>query len=220
MEELINFKNVAFNYDKNIIFDDLNIKIYKGDFIGIIGPNGSGKSTFLKLILKELKPTKGEVEYCDQINIGYVEQIGLESDFTFPASVKEIVMLGLYQEIGLFKPFRKSHQQKVMKTLDLMGIGNLANKQLSGLSGGQQQRVMIAKALVSNPQLLILDEATSSIDNQSEAEFMKIICKLNHENHTTIILVSHHFDEMGYLNRLFEIGEGGLAEIQKEHKIC
>ena len=220
MKELIIFKDVSFNYEKNIIFDDLNLTIHQGDFIGIVGSNGSGKSTLLKLILKELRPIKGEVKYVSDFKIGYVEQIGIESDLTFPANVKEIVMLGLYEEIGLFKFPKKEHHQKVKEILSLLGIEHLSNRQLSALSGGQQQRVMIAKALVNNPELLILDEATSNIDHDSEAELMKILCKLNHDLSTTIIFVSHHFDEMGYLSKVLEIGEGSLVEIQKEHKIC
>jgi zinc transport system ATP-binding protein len=220
MKELIKFKEVAFNYEKNIIFNDLNLTINQGDFIGIVGSNGSGKSTLLKLILKELKPIKGEVKYLSDFKIGYVEQIGIESDLTFPANVKEIVMLGLYEEIGLFKFPNKKHHQKVKEILTLLGIDHLANRQLSALSGGQQQRVMIAKALVNNPELLILDEATSNIDHDSEKELMKILCRLNHESNTTIIFVSHHFDEMGYLSKVLEIGEGSLVETTKEHKIC
>lgn len=212
METMITFKDVSFRYDRHAVFENLNFTIAKGEFIGIVGSNGSGKSTFLKLLLKENKPLQGEVQYMNDFSIGYVEQIGLSSDSTFPASVYEIVLLGLYKEISFFHRVKKEHQQKVRKALEIVGIVDLANKQISSLSGGQQQRVMIAKAIVSNPNLLVFDEATSGIDAKTTNELIQMLTKLNHEQKTTIIMVSHHFDDAKYISRMIEIDNGAIYD--------
>ncbi len=216
MKKFIEFSNVTFNYESLTILEKINLIINEGDFIGIIGPNGSGKTTFLKLLLKELVPTSGEVKYYDDYEIGYVEQLSLNIESAFPYSVKEILMMGLYSKIGIFRFPKKSHHELIDKTLNLIGIRELKSKRISELSGGQQQKVMIAKALVASPSLLVLDEAFSGLDEESEKNLINLLQKLNKDHKMTILFVSHHFDDKSYLNRIFTLSDRNIIEIKKE----
>lgn len=212
MKNIIEVKNVSFSYPNNLVLQNVSLSFHEGDFAGIIGKNGSGKSTLLKLMLGQLKPSGGKIEVDKTKKIGYVEQVTLTSDSSFPANVKEIVMLGLYGKIGMFKFANKHHKRLVSSALATVGMQGFEHKQLNLLSGGQQQKVLIAKALVSNPDILILDEPTTGIDKDSEAEFMKLLEHLNTAHKKTIILVTHNYSKLAASNKVFLLEDKTIKE--------
>lgn len=214
MDKIIEIKNMSFKYDKDYILKDLNLDIFKGDFVGIVGSNGAGKTTLLKLILGQLRPNSGKVlvsgcpawSLKKNGNIGYVAQVGMSRGMDFPATLGEIVMLNMYKEIGLFKFPKKEHFQAVKKALDTVGMLEHINRSFSSLSGGQQQRVIIAKAIVNHPDILILDEPTNGIDHQSEEILYQLLDKLNKEYKITILMISHDLKKIKeHSNKLIEL---------------
>lgn len=191
----IQIENMSFGYEDGLVLKDINININKGDFIGIIGSNGTGKSTLIKLILGLLSPNEGTIK-SDYTDIGYVPQVGLAVKADFPATVREVVMLNLFKEIGLFKRPGKKHYEMVENVLQTVGMLDNADKQIGKLSGGQQQRVMIAKALVASPEILVLDEPTVSIDAENEQMLYEVLNHLNKENKLTIVMVTHTIENI------------------------
>lgn len=201
----IKIENMSFGYEDGMVLEDVNINIEKGDFVGIIGSNGTGKSTLIKLILG-LLPLKSGTIVTDYDNIGYVPQVGLAVKADFPATVREVVMLNLYKEIGLFKRPNKKHSEITDKILETVGMLDKADKQIGKLSGGQQQRVMIAKALISSPEILVLDEPTAAIDTESEHMLYDLLNKLNKENDLTIVMVTHSIESIEEsMNKIYVI---------------
>jgi zinc transport system ATP-binding protein len=201
----IKIENMSFGYEDGMVLEDVNINIEKGDFVGIIGSNGTGKSTLIKLILG-LLPLKSGTIVTDYDNIGYVPQVGLAVKADFPATVREVVMLNLYKEIGLFKRPNKKHSEITDKILETVGMLDKADKQIGKLSGGQQQRVMIAKALISSPEILVLDEPTAAIDTESEHMLYDLLNNLNKENDLTIVMVTHSIESIEEsMNKIYVI---------------
>lgn len=199
MEKVISIRNLYFSYDGNFVLEDVNLDIYKGDYLGIVGPNGSGKSTLIKLILNILNPLRGTIKilgqdiknFNDWGKIGYVAQKASSFNTSFPATVQEIVAANLYSRIGLFKPINKKYLDKVHHVLEITGMEDYAGRLIGSLSGGQQQKVFIARALVSSPEILFLDEPTVGIDIESQKEFYELLERLNEEMDITIVIISH-----------------------------
>ncbi|MBO1197952.1 metal ABC transporter ATP-binding protein [Staphylococcus simiae] len=198
MAPVFELKNVNYHYDDKQVLENINIKINKGEFLAIVGPNGAGKSTLLKLILGLLPLQNGEI-YVDGINyknkkssikLSYVSQKANAFNSGFPASVKEVVLSGLTKTKKLFQKFNRQDINKVEQVLHRLNIANLMNKNIAELSGGQQQRVMIARALISEPTVLVLDEPTNGIDAKHVNEFYDTLEQLKQEG-ITIILVTH-----------------------------
>lgn len=186
---LVSIKNMEFTYQKQVVLSDVSLSVYERDFIGIIGPNGGGKTTLIKAILGLLKPQKGRVELSlDKSEIGYLPQ-GSHVDESFPITVGEVVASGL--EHGLRMELRKAKrkQAKVDEALDRVGITALKSRSMGELSGGEFQRTMLARAIISSPKLLVLDEPDTHVDNQFETELYSLLRELN--SSLTILLVSH-----------------------------
>lgn len=198
-QAIIEIKDLSYRYEKDKVLENINIFVPKGAFLAIVGPNGSGKSTLLKLILGLLKPQKGEIRLFDEdINrfknweqIGYVSQKANSFNTGFPASVFEVVASGLTKKIGLFHFLKKEDKQRVMEALNAVGMERFSNRNIGELSGGQQQRVFIARALVSEPSLLILDEPTVGVDVQNVNAFYQMLSDLNVNHNITLLLVTH-----------------------------
>lgn len=188
-------ENMSFGYSDGTILEDVSIDIKEGDFAGIIGSNGTGKSTLIKLIMGILPHNSGKITVNHE-NIGYVPQVGLSVKADFPATVEEVVMLNMFKEIGLFRRPNKAHYQKCEKALETVNMLDKKDKQIGKLSGGRQQRVMIAKALVSSPDILILDEPTAAIDSKNETALYELLIKLNRENRLTIVMVTHSIENI------------------------
>jgi zinc transport system ATP-binding protein len=183
---------------KNII-QNVSFLIKRGDYTAIIGPNGGGKSTLLRLMLGLLSPTSGSIrlfnkeqnKFKEYHKIGYVPQRASQSDIGFPITVEEVVKLGVAYKSSIFCMESKDDMAHVQYVMDKMGISELKNRRISDLSGGQRQRVMIARALASRPQTLILDEPNTGVDTHSQRNFYDLLKKLNEEEKITIIFVTH-----------------------------
>ena len=192
---MIEFINVQLGYGRKPVLVSLDFKIQKGDFFGIVGPNGAGKTTLLKAILGLLKPIKGEITFYDngkgyKKSIGYVPQHA-SVDEIFPITVLEMVLTGRYEKMGLLKRPKEDDYKIAEKMLKNVGIANLANKNYRELSGGQKQRTLIARAMVGEPNILILDEPIEGMDIQGEIAIMELTKSLHAEYKLTVILVSH-----------------------------
>ena len=196
---IIDLQNISFHYGDGYVLEDITFSIPKGAFVGLVGPNGSGKSTLIKIIFGLLKPQKGQVhifnkrmnKFHEWSKIGYVSQKANSFNSGFPASVFEVVSMGLTSKLGLFKFMKAEHKAAVMDALRLVGMTDYASSNIGELSGGQQQRVFIARALVSEPEILILDEPTVGVDANSTSEFYQLLGKLNKDNGITLLLVTH-----------------------------
>lgn len=188
-DKILEVKGLYFSYNGENILEDITFSLNRGEFLGIIGPNGSGKSTLLKLITGLLRPKKGEIRlYTDKIS--YIPQKITSLSYNFPAAVEEIVSLGILSK-RMIRRISKEDYELIEKALDKVGILDLKERRLSQLSGGQQQRVHIARAIVSNPELLVLDEPTTGIDIVNQTKFYELLGHLNKEMGITVIIVSH-----------------------------
>ncbi len=191
-EILIEIKNLSFSFDKYIVLDNINLTIFKNELIAIIGPNGGGKTTLLKLILGLYKPLSGTIVKKDKLKFGYLPQKSNYIDF--PISVKDFILLARYR--GLFKKSEPMDNKKLFEILNLLNIENLAKKRLKNLSGGELQKVLLARALVNDPSIVILDEPTSFIDFKAQSEFYDLLEIL--QKKMSIIFVSH---DLGVLSK-------------------
>lgn len=185
---LVELKSVTFGYRDEPVIDQVNLVIRDGDFIGMIGPNGGGKSTIIRIIMGLIQPWSGEVLIPKDINIGYLPQTH-NFDNRFPISVLEVVLSGLLKIHGITTRVSKKDKKKAMDVLSKVGMADLAKRGIGELSGGQMQRVFIGRALISSPQLLILDEPVTYVDNRFEQELYNLLELISQE--TAIVLVSH-----------------------------
>jgi zinc transport system ATP-binding protein len=207
-KNILEIKNLTIKYGEFLAVDKVSFALEKGDFIGIVGPNGSGKSTLIKTILGLLKPCSGEIIFnFDSKNvfskIGYLPQKSNNISHIFPVSVEETVVLGLLSQKKFPKSFKDDDYTKVEKILKQLKIENLSKRLISELSGGQQQRVFLARALVSDPEILIFDEPSTALDPKSRNDFFDLLKTLNKEKQITIILITHDTGYIGsYANRL------------------
>ncbi len=227
MRKMIEFKDVDFMYEKDLVLDKVSLCVHDKEFVALIGVNGAGKSTLLRLLVGELHPMSGSVkllgenstQFSQYKSVGYVAQTTAARSINFQATVSEVVMANLYSDIGRFKFPKKEHKEKVRRALTLVGMQDHTHDLINDLSGGQQQRVMLARALVSEPELMILDEPTAGIDKQSTSQFYDLLHSLNQEG-LTILLVTHHVDELiPYLSRTTKLIDGKIFDIDptKEH---
>lgn len=192
-DKIIELNNVSAGYNGEVIIEDVSLEIFRNDFIGVIGPNGAGKTTLIKTILRLITPFKGEIKYRFHANrseapIGYLPQVNT-IDRRFPISVKDVIMSGLLSRKRLIKRFTGEEKQKADDLIIQMKIDNITEKPIGELSGGQMQRVFLCRAIISDPELLILDEPNTYVDNQFESELYEILKKLNEK--MAIIVVSH-----------------------------
>lgn len=195
---VISLEHVSFAYSNTDAVKDITLKIEEGDFLGLIGPNGSGKTTLLKIILGLIKPREGKItilgkdinQFKDWSLIGYVPQKATNIDKNFPATVEEVVSMGLLSEKKTPKIISKTDTLRIMDALSTTNMKEFSKRRITDLSGGQQQRVLIAKALVTNPQIILLDEPTTGIDQENQQAFYKLLGNLNKKG-ITIVLVTH-----------------------------
>ncbi|MBT9148947.1 MAG: metal ABC transporter ATP-binding protein [Dehalococcoidia bacterium] len=210
-KEVVRLEDVWAHYDSVPVLEGINLSIYQDDFLGIIGPNGGGKTTLLKVILGLVKPGRGTVSVFGNTpekgrkRIGYVSQHSL-FDRNFPASVWDVVMMGRLGKRGPFRKYSKQDRDAALHALETMEILDHRDQQIGKLSGGQRQRVFVARALVTEPELLLLDEPTASIDTPLKTGFYELLERL--KQRMAIVLVSHdistisiHVDKIACLNR-------------------
>jgi zinc transport system ATP-binding protein len=190
MKKLLEIKDLYAGYDGNIVLENISLEIFSNDFIGVIGPNGGGKTTLIKTILGLVKPISGEMHLLiSKKNIGYLPQVN-QIDKRFPISVIDVVRSGK-ANTALFSSFHKNKQEKekAESLLQEMGILAIRNKSIGELSGGQMQRVFLCRALINEPELLVLDEPSTYVDNNFEGELYLKLKELN--NRMAILLISH-----------------------------
>lgn len=208
---IFELRNISFAYEQQKVLDRIQLELQRGEFLGLVGPNGSGKSTLVKCMLGLLQPDEGEVYYLGQplrkfsgnLEIGYVSQKANQFNHGFPATVAEIVATGLYGKLGLFRRMGKKEWARVYEAIELVGLSSLAERSIGNLSGGQQQRALIARALVGEPKILILDEPTVGIDAAGAAQFYHLLDTLHREMGLTMLLVTHEIEDViSYLDRV------------------
>ena len=198
---LIDIKDVDFAYDRKLVLKNINLSVEPGEFLGIIGPNASGKSTLVKLILGLLKPDTGTIRVLDMSvalarkQIGYVPQYPTFSRRDFPINVRDTVMLGRLGLSHWFSAYTATDRQFCQEALRAVEIEDIASRPIGTLSGGQLQRVLIARALVSEPEILILDEPTANIDIRVEEDIFGLLKQYNER--MTILVVSH---DIGFIS--------------------
>jgi zinc transport system ATP-binding protein len=222
--EVVSLQHIRVSYGDVPALEDVTLSILQHDFLGIIGPNGGGKSTLLKVLLGLVKPDSGSVTIFGKApeqarsRIGYVSQRP-SFDRDFPASVHDVVIMGRYVRAGLGRRYSREDRYAAEKALARVGMQDCGNKQIGQLSGGQQQRVFVARALVAEPELLLLDEPTASIDPTMQTEFYELLGELKRS--LTVVMVSHdigavsvYVDKIACLNR--QLYYHGSKEITPE----
>ncbi|MDX1612454.1 MAG: metal ABC transporter ATP-binding protein [Candidatus Thermoplasmatota archaeon] len=199
MTRPVRMEQATVAYGDQPVLHELDLTLDSGDFVGLVGPNGSGKTTLLRTLLGLKRPRTGTVELFGQPahrfdqhdRIGYVPQHAVEVDRAFPVTALEVVLMGRIGQRGLFRRLTSQDRARAREALALVGVEHLADQRIGTLSGGQRQRVFLAKALASDPELLILDEPTTGVDPAAREEFYNLIDGLNHDQGLTILLVSH-----------------------------
>jgi len=190
---LLTCRGLRLGYDGKTVVDGLSFTVDSGDYLCIVGENGSGKSTLMKTILRLTRPLDGTIEFGDGLRaaeIGYLpQQTVVQRDF--PASVREIVLSGCLNRCGLRPFYSKEEKKLAVRSMERLGITDLASRCYRELSGGQQQRVLLARALCATRKLLLLDEPTAGLDPVVTAELYDLIAQLNREDGITIIMITH-----------------------------
>ncbi len=216
---LLDIQNVSLGYDSNVILENLNFTVNKGDYLCIVGENGSGKSTLMKTLLNLQDPIKGKIIKGDGIlpnEIGYLpQQTVIQRDF--PASVSEIVVSGFQARCGLRPFYNKEEKKLARENMERLGILNLSKRCYRELSGGQQQRVLLARALCATRKLLLLDEPVSGLDPKVTADMYNLIKDLNNDG-ITIIMISHDISAaIRYASHILHIGSNVFFGTREEY---
>ena len=219
--KIVDVDHLSFEYGNRRVLHNLNFSIRQGDYAVLTGENGSGKSTLMKVLSGELESAKGRVVIAGsdsltaalhRIRIGYMPQNGTSRNAFFPATVEEIM------ETGMYHPFWKKwavkdEKDRICRTLEEMGMKDALNRRIGELSGGQQQRVMLARVLISKPQLLLLDEPAVGVDQESLRQLAAVLKRRNQEEAMTIFLITHGNQAVfSGANRFFKMEEGGVEE--------
>ncbi|MFO0754787.1 MAG: metal ABC transporter ATP-binding protein [Thermodesulfovibrionales bacterium] len=214
VDAVVSVRDLTAEYNFIEVLSDISFAVQKGDYVGLVGPNGSGKSTLIKAILGLLKPSRGSIEVFgtdvttlkEWERIGYLPQRMQSFNPHFPSTVEEVVSLGLVSKKRFPRRMGKKDRAVVLRALEMLNIGGLAHRLIGELSGGQQQRAFIARALVNDPELLILDEPTVALDPETRESFFEVLHRLNRERSVTVILVTHDIGSIGtYASKLLYI---------------
>lgn len=207
---MLRFDDVTLGYGRRRIVGDLNFSVKGGDYIAIVGSNGSGKTTLLKALLGNIRPLSGKIVTPERLHYGYVPQ-AQTVDEIFPLSVLDVVVMGRYGRIGMVKRPGSEDRDRAEAALAEVGIAHLKARLFRELSGGQKQRALIARALVSEPDLLVLDEHTNDLDIVTEKQIMALIDELYSERHIAVIMVSHSINTVANHARTVGIIKDGAC---------
>ena len=218
----IEIKNLTVAYGENIALEDFNLDVEIGSLMALVGPNGAGKSTLIKTILKFLKQITGEIKINGK-SLAYVPQRN-SVDWDFPTTLFDVVEMGCYGRVGLFKRVNKEEKVKVLKAIEQVGMLDFKDRQISELSGGQQQRTFIARALVQEADIYLMDEPFQGVDSTTEKSIVDILKKLKSEGKT--LLVVHHdlqtvptyFESVTFINKTV-IASGKVKEVFTQENI-
>jgi len=193
-QPIIRIEHVTATYGDKNVFCDISMDVFKNDFLGVIGPNGGGKTTLMKILLGLIKPASGRVSYLHDgekvknIVTGYLPQYNA-IDRKFPISVYEVMLSGLNNRKPLLGTYSKEYRDKVDEMLEKLKMENLRDRHIGTLSGGQLQRVLLGRALVSRPEVIVLDEPNTYIDKKFQEQMNDMLTSINQE--CTIVLVTH-----------------------------
>lgn len=195
-------EDVRCGYQRGYVLSGVDLRIPEGQFVGLIGPSGAGKTTLLRSIVGLVPRVDGRVEVGGRAvtpgvpptNVGYVPQVGM-IDWTFPVTVENVVVMGKQRQMGWLPWASKQDKRDVAAILERLGIGNLASRHIRDLSGGQQQRTFLARALISNPKLLILDEPTASVDIRTRDEILHLLAEIN-DTGITVVITTHELNSL------------------------
>lgn len=201
---IISFQSVDFSYNSEPVLTNVNLEIHPGEFVSVIGPNGGGKTSLLLLALGMLRPNRGTVQVLgraperERSRLGYVPQF-TRFDPLFPVTVYDVVQMG---RLGRFwtGPYRKEDREATLIALEQVGLGELRRRSFAELSGGQRQRVLIARALATEPEILLLDEPTANVDRLATDKLYELLVDLNQR--LTVVLVSH---DLGIVSRFVSL---------------
>ena len=194
MNSIIQINGLSSGYDEKTVLHQVDLAVYEKDFLGIIGPNGGGKTTLIKCILGLHQPSEGSIRFykngqeIPDMNMGYLPQYNT-IDKKFPISVYEVILSGLSKQKSIFRRYSKEQHEQVRQMIARMGLEGMEERSIGSLSGGQLQRALLGRALVSNPEVVILDEPNTYIDKRFEAKLYSLLEEINKER--AIILVSH-----------------------------
>ena len=218
----IEIKNLTVAYGENIALENLNLDVEAGSLMALVGPNGAGKSTLIKTILKFLKQITGEIKINGK-TLAYVPQRN-SVDWDFPTTLFDVVEMGCYGRVGLFKRVSKEEKQKVLKAIEQVGMLDFKDRQISELSGGQQQRAFIARALVQEADIYLMDEPFQGVDSTTEKSIVDILKKLKSEGKTLIVVhhdlqtVPTYFETVTFINKSV-IASGKVKEVFTQENI-
>jgi ABC-type Mn2+/Zn2+ transport system ATPase subunit len=202
LKNILELHHLTCAYQNNLVLQDITLGIAEGDFVGLVGPSGSGKTTLLRALIGSVKPVGGTVSVAGEAvkpgkpprAIGYVPQ--LETiDWSFPVTVEQVVLMGRIRERRLLPWASTADKKAVRAILGRLGLQGMANRHIRNLSGGQQQRVFLARALISNPKLLLLDEPTSGVDIKTRNEILQLLAEINRTG-VTVILTTHDLNSV------------------------
>ena len=218
----IEIKNLTVAYGENIALEDFNLDVEIGSLMALVGPNGAGKSTLIKTILKFLKQITGEIKISKK-SLAYVPQRN-SVDWDFPTTLFDVVEMGCYGRVGLFKRVNKEEKVKVLKAIEQVGMLDFKDRQISELSGGQQQRTFIARALVQEADIYLMDEPFQGVDSTTEKSIVNILKKLKSEGKTLIVVhhdlqtVPTYFESVTFINKTV-IATGKVKEVFTQENI-
>lgn len=218
----IEIRNLTVAYGENIALENFNLDIEAGSLMALVGPNGAGKSTLIKTILKFLKQITGEIKINGK-TLAYVPQRN-SVDWDFPTTLFDVVEMGCYGRVGLFKRVNKEEKQKVLKAIEQVGMLDFKDRQISELSGGQQQRAFIARALVQEADIYLMDEPFQGVDSTTEKSIVDILKKLKLEGKTLIVVhhdlqtVPTYFETVTFINKSV-IASGKVKEVFTQENI-
>lgn len=218
----IEIRNLTVAYGENIALENLNLDVEAGSLMALVGPNGAGKSTLIKTILKFLKQITGEIKINGK-TLAYVPQRN-SVDWDFPTTLFDVVEMGCYGRVGLFKRVNKEEKQKVLKAIEQVGMLDFKDRQISELSGGQQQRAFIARALVQEADIYLMDEPFQGVDSTTEKSIVDTLKKLKSEGKTLIVVhhdlqtVPTYFETVTFINKSV-IASGKIKEVFTQENI-
>ena len=218
----IEIRKLTVAYGENIALENLNLDVEAGSLMALVGPNGAGKSTLIKTILKFLKQITGEIKINGK-TLAYVPQRN-SVDWDFPTTLFDVVEMGCYGRVGLFKRVSKEEKQKVLKAIEQVGMLDFKDRQISELSGGQQQRAFIARALVQEADIYLMDEPFQGVDSTTEKSIVDILKKLKSEGKTLIVVhhdlqtVPTYFETVTFINKNV-IASGKIKEVFTQENI-
>ena len=218
----IEIRNLTVAYGENIALENLNLDIEAESLMALVGPNGAGKSTLIKTILKFLKQITGEIK-INAKTLAYVPQRN-SVDWDFPTTLFDVVEMGCYGRVGLFKRVSKEEKQKVLKAIEQVGMLDFKDRQISELSGGQQQRAFIARALVQEADIYLMDEPFQGVDSTTEKSIVDVLKKLKSEGKTILVVhhdlqtVSTYFESVTFINKNV-IASGKIKKVFTQENI-